>query len=160
MRRLSHEHGPKDTHRASLIDQDNNPGTYTVTTNQFSTYAVLYSVNAPTTETQPATEAMRDGTASPATDGTIYVQEKNEQAESGGNSRKVKDPDGDVETQSKQPEKIKKPSVNRQASVGSLRSSGSVKTGDTAPIIAVVVVILAMAGLLFVLINKKKRTNI
>ena len=145
---------------ASLIDQDNNPGTYTVTTNQFSTYAVLYSVNAPTTETQPATEAMRDGTASPATDGTIYVQEKNEQAESGGNSRKVKDPDGDVETQSKQPEKIKKPSVNRQASVGSLRSSGSVKTGDTAPIIAVVVVILAMTGLLFVLINKKKRTNI
>ena len=142
---------------ASLVDQDTNPNTYTVTTNQFSTYAVLYSLNAASTETPKTTqEVILEGTAEPSSSGTIYTTPTDN-----GKTDPPSDDSGDdnIDNSSKKNQKkannIKKPSSNRQASVGSLRSSGSAKTGDETPIFVMVVVMIISAGCMMFLRRKK-----
>lgn len=117
---------------ASLRDQDNNASTYTIVTNQFSTYAVLYGIGVePTTEatTQQNTQGThntinRPGTSNNAS-GTTQTTEKVTTESKKDNKHNIKDND-------------KKPQAsNTSSSIGSLRSSGTAKTGDTAPIVMV-----------------------
>ena len=122
---------------------DNNPNTYTITTTQFSTYAVLYSPDNPGSEentTEATTENIKDGTTDPSENGTIN---------SGGEVSNT-DPDKDDNTK-------KNPSKNNNgssSSVGSLRSAGSAKTGDAAPVAVLgVVMSISLAG--FVVLRRK-----
>lgn len=160
---------------ASLIDEDTNPSTYTVSTSQFSTYAVLYSLTEEaTTEAaiQPATTeteqgitqkpVIQEGSMGPSTDGAIYAQSGETQqvvprSEDPGEDDDDEDDDDEDDTDDDELQEVKKPTVTARASVGSLRSSGSAKTGDKAPIAAAgVVLILAVGGLVFLLVKKKR----
>ncbi|MDE6434874.1 MAG: hypothetical protein K2L07_11685 [Lachnospiraceae bacterium] len=114
---------------ASLRDMDNNPNTYTITTTQFSTYAVLYDPEAKIDDPIKDDNPTED-------DGNIVIP-----AEEGiGNSDLTGD-DGASPNGS-------------NASVGTLKSSGSAKTGDTAPVAALGMLVFAgIAG--FVTLRKK-----
>ena len=129
---------------ASLKDMDNNPNTYTITTTQFSTYAVLYSPDNPASEentTEAATENIKDGTTDPSENGTIN---------SGGEVNNT-DPDKDDNNTKKNSSKNNNGS---SSSVGSLRSAGSAKTGDAAPVVVLgVIMSISLAGF-FVLRRK------
>lgn len=121
----------------SLQDMDSNPNTYTITTTQFSTYAVLYDpVQVP--QQPPTTADVGEGGMGPAQDGNIHTDEKvtTETTESGISG--------------------KTPSGTSGSSIGTLRSSGSAKTGDEAPI-AVFGFVLVISAAGFVVIRKKYR---
>lgn len=120
----------------SLIDQDTNPSTYTVTTNQFSTYAVLYSLEEATTE-ELTTEATTE---------EIQTTETSEE-ETTSTDEKPK----------KKPSKDKKKDDDKKSSVGSLRSPGSAKTGDETPIAVLGGMMLLSLGGLIVLRKKSKK---
>lgn len=110
-------HQDGDTYTgAYLVDQDNNPSTYTITTTQFSTYAVLYDP-----EKEPeTTEEIKDGTLDPSDNGSINVT--TEETEINPDDSEVPDDSDDGDEGSE------------GSSVGSLKSSGSAKTGDATPI--------------------------
>ena len=133
---------------SSLVDQDNNANTYTITTNQFSTYAVLYSVSNSTTQptTQPDTQYVDNSTTrsdNTQTDGSVTTQE-NKTTQNTEAKKNIDD-------------KGKKPKANNTSSIGSLRSSGSAKTGDEAPIAMVILLMLtSVGGVLFI---RKKQTK-
>ena len=131
------------------MDQDNNASTYTITTNQFSTYAVLYSVGSNSTTqptTQPDTQYVDNSTTrsdSTQTNGSVTTQE----SKTTQNTEAKKNID----------DKGKKPKANNTSSIGSLRSSGSAKTGDEAPIAMVILLMLtSVGGVLFI---RKKQTK-
>lgn len=127
-----HQNGDTYTGRY-LPDQDNNLSTYTVTTNQFSTYAVLYDGERSDDPTIDWFDPQYPG-------GDIT---------GGGNSTSIK-----ANTTSEE-RAIEEPDVKR-SSVGTLTSSGSAKTGDEAPIaVAGIMMVIAMSGL-FVLRRKTK----
>lgn len=134
----------------SLQDMDNNPNTYTITTSQFSTYAVLYDPDKkeePKTEqvTEQTTEAIKDGTSDPASNGNI----------NSGNTSADVDPDSD-DTKTDKNESGKNSSGVKNSSVGSLRSSGTAKTGDTAPVTVLgFVMFMSMAG--FIILKRKNQ---
>lgn len=134
----------------SLQDMDNNPNTYTITTSQFSTYAVLYDPDKkeePTTEqvAEQTTEAIKDGTSDPASNGNI----------NSGNTSADVDPDSD-DTKTDKNESGKNSSGVKTSSVGSLRSSGTAKTGDTAPVTVLgFVMFMSMAG--FIILKRKNQ---
>lgn len=120
---------------ASLKDMDNNPNTYTITTSQFSTYAVLYSPET-TKNDDETTEKSDNGIVNPSEEGVINAD------------RPVTDSNG------KQDPKDGK--NGSSASVGTLKSSGSAKTGDTAPVAALGMIMFAgIAG--FVTLRKKSK---
>lgn len=134
---------------SSLVDQDNNANTYTITTNQFSTYAVLYSVGSNSTTqptTQPDTQYVDNSTTrsdNTQTDGSVTTQE-NKTTQNTEAKKNIDD-------------KGKKPKTNNTSSIGSLRSSGSAKTGDEAPIAMVILLMLtSVGGVLFI---RKKQTK-
>ena len=134
---------------SSLVDQDNNANTYTITTNQFSTYAVLYSVGSNSTTqptTQPDTQYVDNSTTrsdNTQTDGSVTTRE-NKTTQNTEAKKNIDD-------------KGKKPKANNTSSIGSLRSSGSAKTGDEAPIAMVILLMLtSVGGVLFI---RKKQTK-
>lgn len=137
---------------AYLVDQDNNPSTYTVIASQFSTYAVLYDP-----EKEPATtEEIKDGTLDPSKDGNINTTEdpgidpdENKTTEEPDDK---KDPDKD---NNKKDDKDDNKS-NGGSSVGSLTSSGSAKTGDASPIVLLFGMMFASLAGIVVLRKKAK----
>jgi len=127
---------------AYLVDQDNNPNTYTITSSQFSTYAVLYDPD-PEPETPPTTEEIKDGTISPSQDGAINNPTDDTEVE----------PDEDK----KDDEDKKKDDDSEGSSVGSLTSSGSAKTGDASPVAVLFgMMVISVLGILFL---RKKAKN-
>ncbi len=131
---------------ASLSDQDNNVNTYTIITNQFSTYAVLYGTGVePTTEatTQQTTQKVdnnatnKPGVSNNTTSVTTTTEQKADQAKKNG-KKNIKDND-------------KKPQASNTSSIGSLRSSGTAKTGDATSIallFGLMIVAFGCAGIL------------
>ncbi|MGN0153976.1 MAG: hypothetical protein ACI4A3_05965 [Lachnospiraceae bacterium] len=129
---------------ASLADQDNNPDTYTITTNQFSTYAVLYSREEASTEptTEPTTvPSNNNGTVTTPTVPANTSQQTTTTEDNG--KKKIKDKDT-------------KPAASNTSSVGTLKSSGTAKTGDAVPIAAVGFMMLLCMGGFFFLKRKLK----
>lgn len=121
---------------ASLADQDSNPNTYTITTDQFSTYAILYSISAASTE-QPTTAT----TQQPTTSADITVDQPTTQQIIQPTTQVTPstvypygDDDDDDEDVKEIKEKTTKPKSSGTTSVGSLTSSGSAKTGDASPL--------------------------
>ena len=126
---------------ASLSDQDNNVNTYTIVTNQFSTYAILYGTGVePTTEvtTQQTTQKVdnnatnKPGVSNNKTSVTVTTEQKADQAKKNG-KKNIKDND-------------KKPQASNTSSIGSLRSSGTAKTGDATPIVLLFGFMIAAFG--------------
>ncbi|MDO5155372.1 MAG: hypothetical protein Q4D51_05355 [Eubacteriales bacterium] len=145
---------------ASLIDMDSNPSTYTISTGQFSTYAVLYDPRTATTEEvkPPVTDTVEDGSTAPSEDGDIYDDQYGDDDPTDGPGEDGDDPDEDDGPDVDLPQKPQKPQsqVNVHGSIGSLRSSGSAKTGDAAPIAAVAVILLVSVSGFVVLRRKSK----
>ena len=140
-----HQNGDSYTGK-QLADMDFNPSTYTVTTTQFSTYAVLYDKPE---EDVPNTEEDNTETDSPNTGssqrGEAVVNSNNQQSVNKGAKA--------VEIAAKT--KTAK-ATTTSSSVGSLRSSSTAKTGDEAPVAAVgVIFIMTMGGL--VILRRKTR---
>lgn len=138
-----HQSGSNYTGRY-LPDQDINPSTYTVTTNQFSTYAVLYDRNQ-ITDTTPGNSGRGDtvingnNTSSVKKDVTAV-----EMSTDNDNSNNNNTTPGS--------------SSNPKTSVGSLRNASSAKTGDETPIaLAGIMMMFAMGG--FVVLRKKANKN-
>ena len=134
---------------ASLKDQDNSASTYTIVTNQFSTYAVLYGTGAePTTETttqqntQRTDHTLNRPNTSNNVSGTTQTTEKIT-TESNNNKHNIKDDD-------------KKPQASNTSSIGSLRSSGTAKTGDAAPLVMVFGFMITALAAAFVLKKQLK----
>ncbi len=144
---------------AYLVDQDNNPSTYTVIASQFSTYAVLYDPD-PKVEEPTTTEEIKDGTIDPSKDGNI----NNKTEDSGINpdddkmtedSDDEKEPDDKKESDDNKDDKDDNKS-NGGSSVGSLTSSGSAKTGDASPIMLLFgMMVVSLAGI--VVLRKKAK---
>ncbi len=123
---------------ASLVDQDSNPSTYTISSNQFSTYAVLYRREADV-EAPPTGDGGTND--KPIGDTTEKPDDKpvNDPDDKPGDDP-VDEPDDDGTGDKPQ----------KGASVGSLKSSGSAKTGDGTPIAAVGgFMLLSMGGFFF-----------
>ncbi len=142
---------------AYLVDQDNNPSTYTVIASQFSTYAVLYDP-----EKEPATtEEIKDGTMNPSQDGSINIttedpgiapdDDPDEEPDNKKDPHDDKDNNKDDKKDNKDDNKS-----NGGSSVGSLTSSGSAKTGDASPIMLLFgMMFVSLAGL--VVLRKKAK---
>ncbi|MCM1499416.1 MAG: fibronectin type III domain-containing protein [Clostridium sp.] len=136
-------HGNEGT---SLADLDG-PGnaTYTINSNLFSTYALVYSMDRtedPNTPNTPNTPTVNNGvgTTGPSTDGSIYTGD-----DIGGEEIPIDSTQSPAH------------STNNNSSFGSLRSNGSAKTGDTAPIAAVALMMIAAAGGVVVLRKKSRQ---
>ncbi len=129
---------------ASLVDQDSNPNTYTISSNQFSTYAVLYRRGADV-ETPPDGDGGTNNEDDKKPGDTTEKPNDQDNKKPGDTTEKpnddpVDDP-GDDGPDDKQ---------QKGASVGSLKSSGSAKTGDGTPIAAVgSLMLLSMGGFFF-----------
>lgn len=145
-----HDTGDSNYLGASLVDQDNNPSTYTISTNQFSTYAVLYS-----RESASTTETMEDDdtTTAPTTeDKNIYTTTED-------NSVHPATEDGNGSGSEKAiVSKVSKVKYLTNSSVGSLRSSGSAKTGDETPV-AVMGFMTLITTVGFFVLRKKSYTE-
>ncbi len=135
---------------SSLVDQDNNVSTYTISTNQFSTYAVLYGTEKEvTTEatTQQDTQSVNNNTTSPNGNTTtvntsVTTPNNNSTADDDKKPTKIKDQD-------------KKPQASNQtSSIGSLKSSGTAKTGDASPIAILFGLLLVSVAGVFVFSKK------
>ena len=135
-----HDTGDSSFLGASLADQDNNPGTYTVSTNQFSTYAVLYS-----RETASTTETTEEVTTATTEETTASTTEEVNEKDGNGSKKNVTS-------------KTKTSKNSKSSSVGSLRSSGTAKTGDETPV-AVMGFMLIMTTAGFFVLRKKSRTE-
>lgn len=134
-------HDTGDTYFGTyLVDQDNNPSTYTVTTTLFSTYAILYDP-----EKEPTTEEIKDGTLDPSNDGTINSPD----------DTKDEEPDADDTKDDKDDDKKDdEESKENNSSVETLKSSGSAETGDATPIAMIFGLMLTAIGGFFVLRKK------
>lgn len=139
---------------AYLVDQDNNPSTYTVIASQFSTYAVLYDPE----EEPTTTEEIKDGTIDPSKDGNI-----NNTTEDTGidpdDDKTTEDADDNAEADDDENDKKDDKDDNKSnggSSVGSLTSSGSAKTGDASPIMLLFgMMLVSLAGI--VVLRKKAK---
>lgn len=139
---------------ASLQDMDSNPNTYTISTGQFSTYAVLYNPNA-VIEDQPATVP---STLSNVGNGDLPIQNTTSSVTDNTTNQKTESGGGNIkkETSEKTTESGKRYSSGGSSSVGTLRSSGTAKTGDMTPIAALgFMMLISTAG--FIIIRKKNR---
>lgn len=129
---------------AYLVDQDNNPATYTITTTQFSTYAVLYNPESDK-------EEIKDGTLDPSDNGAINKPTEDKGKEPGKDDSTTEKPKDNKDDKK---EDSKKPGSSGGSSVGSLKSSGSAKTGDATPI-AILFIIMSVSLGGFVVLRKK-----
>lgn len=121
---------------ASLADQDSNPSTYTITTDQFSTYAVLYSIGAGTTATsEEPTTANADASTQDVDVKVVTPTGQTGSTEpTPASSTEPTTYDDDDEDVKEIKDATKKPKASGTTTVGSLTSSGSAKTGDETPI--------------------------
>ncbi len=144
-------HDTGDTYFGTyLVDQDNNPSTYTVTTTLFSTYAILYDP-----EKKPAsTEEIKDGKIDPSDDGNILLPFDTKDKEPDTDA--PKDNNKDNENNKKDDKKDNEKSTESNSSVETLKSSGSAETGDATPIALVFGMMLVAIGGFFVLRKKVK----
>lgn len=150
-----HQNG--DTYTGKSLPDMDGPGnsTYTITTTQFSTYAVLYdpdkaTTQEPTTQEPTITEDIEEGSSNPSSDGNINVTTEDTDIDSDD------DPDG-TDTPD---DPSKKPSSSTGgSSIGSLRSAGTAKTGDEAPIVALGVMMIAAMGGVIILRKKSKEAE-
>lgn len=130
---------------SSLVDMDANPGTYTVTTNQFSTYAILYSVEEPKTEptTEPTTEPITEdnNTTDPTT-----TEEPDDVPDDDDKPSEKPDKDEDKD----------KDKDKSNSSVETLKSPGTAKTGDETPIAVLGGMLLLSIGGIIILRKKSK----
>lgn len=126
-----------------------------IESNQFSTYAVLYdsiknpstqdpSTQDPSTQAPATTEPIHDGTSDPDSNGKINIDNTGEP-----NNGKEDEPNTGNGSKDN-------PSNPSNSSVGSLRSSGSAKTGDETPVAVMGTVMLLALGGFFVLRRKIK----
>ena len=166
-----HDTGDSNYLGAILPDRDNNPNTYTVTTNQFSTYAILYTREAgSTTEDKPTTDP-DIGKDDPTTDPDIGKDDPvTEKPTPGGDNETppsliVNFNSIDASNDKQSPKTVTskdKTSNNAKSgtnasSVGSLRSSGTAQTGDGTPIAMMgTMMMLSVAGI-FILKRKEKQ---
>lgn len=129
----------------SLVDMDGpDNSTYTITTTQFSTYAILYDSDKKTTQEPSTTEEIKEGSTNPTTEGNIKVT-----TEDTGNGSEDDPGNSDESPNSRL-------SSPESSSIGSLRSAGTAKTGDEAPIVVLgVMMILAMSGV--IVLRKKSK---
>jgi LPXTG-motif cell wall-anchored protein len=138
---------------SSLADMDSNPSTYTISTTQFSTYAVLYDPNPSTssgnttsgvTTSGSGTSSVAEGTASPSQSGALYAQ--------AGTSQQNPDADDDDDDDDNSTgSSSTTPTTSSGSSVGSLRSSGTAKTGDATPIAVLgMMMIISLSGFVFI----------
>lgn len=133
-----------------LPDQDINPSTYTVTTSQFSTYAVLYDKNQDNqlgddtvTGTPNRGDNVINGSYKPS------VKKDVSAVEMAAVKVSANDDDTDNKTNT---------NTSSKNSVGSLRSASTAKTGDEAPIVlAGIMMMFAMGG--FVVLRRKANKN-
>jgi LPXTG-motif cell wall-anchored protein len=135
---------------SSLADMDSNPSTYTISTTQFSTYAVLYDPNPSTSSgnttsgVTSGTSSVAEGTASPSQSGALYAQAGTSQQDPDADDD---DDDDDNSTGSSSTT----PTTSSGSSVGSLRSSGTAKTGDATPIAVLgMMMIISLSGFVFI----------
>ena len=160
---------------ASLTDQDSNPNTYTITTDQFSTYAVLYSIEdkqattekttteIPTTEknvSEPTTTekpASVNKTTEQLNVATVEQKVSNVTNQDNTKQSVSESTDGDTKNVKKIKKKTSKPKSSNTTSVGSLTSSGSAKTGDETPI--VLILVLGMMSVCGVFVLRRKLKN-
>lgn len=127
---------------ASLVDQDSNPNTYTISSNQFSTYAVLYRREADV-ETPPGGNGGTDNNPGDNTEkpNDDPINNPNDDPGDDDPNDNPNDDPGDDGSDNK---------PQKGASVGSLKSSGSAKTGDATPIAAIgSMMLLSMGGFFF-----------
>ena len=143
---------------ASLTDQDSNPNTYTITTDQFSTYAVLYSITGATSE-EPTTAATEQPTTAPVnvTPSTQTVVEPSTQQPTPSTQYSYEDEEDDDEDVKEIKDKKTKPKSSSSTSVGSLTSSGSAKTGDETPIVIMFALMMMSICGMVVLRKKSKK---
>ena len=146
---------------SSLSDEDSNPSTYTISTNQFSTYAIVFGKeNEETPTTQQPTTANNNATtqavdvnivtptnpAQTVTQPVVTVQTSDDSDDDDEDVKEIKD-------------KTTKAKASGTTSVGSLTSSGSAKTGDETPIaIMFGFMMFAICGVV-VLRKKSKEIN-
>lgn len=128
-----------------LPDQDINPSTYTVTTNQFSTYAVLYDKDQKDNQTSGSVnrgdDVINGSHKSSVKKDVAAVEMTAEEIEAG------------TKTDNK-----KNTNTSSKTSVGSLRNASTAKTGDETPIAFVgIMMMFAMGG--FVVLRKKANKN-
>ena len=134
-------------------DYDTNPATYTFEANSFSTFALLYDP----LKQEPTTEEIQDGTLDPSDDGAIQFPDREPSTEDVGED----DGDDEDDDQDKKPNKNddKNDKKDNGSSVGSLKSSGSAKTGDASPVTVVFgLMLIASAALVF--LRKKEKTEV
>lgn len=148
---------------ASLADEDSNPSTYTISTNQFSTYAVLYSPEgssaATTTEKTPASTATTEKRqVNPASTST-NVQQNPTSTTVDNEVTTEKKTTEDKEDIREIEENTRKAKASKASSVGTLTSAGSAKTGDSSPIAVLILIMLVSLGGVTVLLRKVKKMN-
>jgi hypothetical protein len=133
-----------------LADEDSNPSTYTISTNQFSTYAVLYSLG----DEQQATSEVSNVNNQPTTESGV-VPGSGPSTETPIVNTPTNNYDDDDEDVSEIKGKNKKPKESSSAStVGSLTSSGYAKTGDATPVVMIfAIMMLSVAA--FIVMRKK-----
>jgi len=133
-----------------LVDEDSNPNTYTISTNQFSTYAVLYTVNNEEATTQQSTVQQDTGVITP------IIPDSGKETPVTITPKPSTDDDDDEDV-SEIKDKSKKPKDSSTAStVGSLTSSGYAKTGDATPIV-MLFAIMTMSCAAFIVLRKKMK---
>lgn len=146
-----HDTGDGRYFGASLADEDYSPDTYTITTNQFSTYAVLYSK-----ESEPTTQ--EENVNSPGTAGGNENENTATTTEENKNNGTDKDNNSSKNITSKDKASTNAKGTTNASSVGSLRSSSTAQTGDETPIAVMGTVMMLAAAVFFVL--RKKQNNL
>lgn len=146
-----------------LHDEDSNPDTYTISTDQFSTYAVLYDASSGITE-KPSTE--KPSTEKPSTEKPVTEKPSTERpviqkpsTEKPITQKPTTEDDG-IEPgidRPIEPDTSTRAGGTARSSVGTLRSSGSAKTGDASPVTAMAGVIMISFAGFFVLRKKIKQ---
>ncbi|MDE5863920.1 MAG: hypothetical protein K2H34_06190, partial [Lachnospiraceae bacterium] len=129
----------------SLADLDG-PGnaTYTINSNLFSTYALVYSMDrTQEPENPPVNIGDGTGTTGPSTNGSIHVNDPGID-------------NGEIPIDSTQ---SPAQSGNTNSTFGSLRSNGSAKTGDAAPVAAAAFIMMTALGGMIVLKKKSRQCD-
>lgn len=144
---------------AVLSDQDGNPNTFTIVTNQFSTYAILYSPEKEPTTEDKTTEGKttEDKTTEDKTTGDKTTEDKTTRDKTTEDKTTEDKPTNTSQssTQEVKPIPGKKPASGASFSSVST-SSGYAKTGDETPIVLLsFVMMVSLAGAFFI----KRKTH-
>lgn len=142
-------------------DMDSNPYTFTISSNKFSTYAILYSPDSDSTTEQDSSDSK---TTENKTDGSISSEDKTTASTTTDDRTSQRRTTQDRTTQDRTSEEnpITPPDNTAQSgsssnSFSSVSSgSGSAKTGDATPLAAVGLLMMVSLGGVFTLRRKLK----